>query len=167
MEQVSISYAADGCVMAVWKNISIVVWGTQATLPLVDELAKVSDKVLAVHPKVSSIQIIRNTAAIPDSETRAALEKVVEKYYERMHCVALVVEGAGFWASAMRGFETGLLLLQRHRENVSTKTFATSAEVGKWLCPKQQEQGVSIDGEELGRVLAELSVHPALPQPRA
>jgi hypothetical protein len=162
MEGVSITYAADGCVMGSWKNVSIVVWGTPATMPLVSELNKLSEMIIAAHPKVSTIQMIVQGAGVPDSETRAAIDKLIESYASNMTCNAMLIEGSGFWASAMRGFLTSLQLLQRHRVPLKMKTCATVREIAAWLPAAHSSTGVMLDADELTRVLASFLEHPAL-----
>jgi hypothetical protein len=162
MALATINHAADGYIIAGWLNVSIVIWGKQATVPMVAELAKASDAFVPLHPKISSIQMILNGAPIPGAEARAALEALTEHQLDRLACIAMLIEGTGFWASAMRGFLTSMQLVQRHRFGVKTMTCATPSQVAKWLpAPHREKTGVALDESELAKVLAELLEHPA------
>jgi hypothetical protein len=152
MASPAISFETDGCVMGSWKNITIVVWGTQATVALVSELARFSDELVKLHPKLSTVHMIINGAPMPDTETRMALESLSERYTDQIACAGTLIEGGGFWASAMRSFLTGLNLIARPR--FKTKTCATTRELAGWLVPVHaRETGVQIDEAELTRIL--------------
>jgi hypothetical protein len=122
-----------GCLMASWRNITIVVWATRATLRRAERLAQIGTEQLRLHPRGgSTIHLVIDGAALPDAETRAALEAMATQFEDKLACVLTVLAGSGFWASAMRGLVTSLFWLR------STKYLphiaATHQEAARWFC---------------------------------
>jgi hypothetical protein len=135
--------------MAEWKDVAIVVWGAQGRLPQVRHLEKFTDEFIARHPKgISAVHIIANAAALPDSETRAELNRLTDKYAPKMACLVTVVEGSGFWASAMQSFVTSFHWVTRR--NFKVRIASTIAEGSAWLPALHSARtGTRIDGAEL------------------
>jgi hypothetical protein len=105
---------ADGFVMATWKNVAIHVWTVEATIALVEALDRLSATFTGAHPEgISAIHIIAKNAPLPPAHIREELGKVTKRYANRLACVCHVVEGSGFWASALHGFLTGLHWIAR------------------------------------------------------
>lgn len=109
-----ILHDSDGFVMASWKNVAIHLWTVQATIPMVDTLDRLSSTFTSAHPEnISAIHIIAKNAPLPPADVREQLQKVTKRHANRVACVCHVVEGSGFWASALHGFLTGLHWLTR------------------------------------------------------
>jgi hypothetical protein len=105
---------AGGFVMATWKNVAIHVWTVQATIALVDALDRLSEAFTNAHPEgISAIHVIAKNAPLPPADVREHLQKVTKRHEKRVACVCHVVEGSGFWASALHGFLTGLHWITR------------------------------------------------------
>jgi hypothetical protein len=105
---------SGGFVMATWKNVAIHVWTVDATMALVNALDRLSATFTSVHPEgISAIHIITKNAPLPPADVRDELGKVTKRHANRLACVCHVVEGSGFWASALHGFLTGLHWLSR------------------------------------------------------
>jgi hypothetical protein len=73
----------------------------------------------------------------------------------------LVMVGGGFWASAMRGFLTGLLLLGRKRP-YEARMFANTNAVAPWLVPIHGKKSVAMDAKELEALLLSLQSRPSI-----
>src|SRR4051812_18058419 len=100
---------AGVCRIASLRNIMIVVWSARATAPSVEKLDFATRRLAGAHPSgVSVIHMIADTAGIPSPEARNAFLKIMNEQAKTIACVAVVVGGTGFWASAMRSFITGL-----------------------------------------------------------
>jgi hypothetical protein len=156
-----ITFASDGCVMGAWGSISLVVWATQATLPLAQEFEKLADEMFAAHARASSVHLIINAAPLPTAEARAVFNEVTERYVDRVGCTATMVEGDGFWASAMRSFLTGIFVIQRRPFPV--KTVAHLEDLPGWLAPTHNAQtGEAIEPEQIERALAWLLDQPTV-----
>jgi hypothetical protein len=100
---------ADGFIMATWKNVALHVWTIQATPALVARLDELSTAFIGAHPEgISAVHIIAKNAPLPDKVVREKLRQVSEHHAKNVACVCHVVEGSGFWASALQSFLTGL-----------------------------------------------------------
>ncbi len=105
---------SGGFVMASWKNVAIHLWTVQATIAMVDTLDRLSVTFTGAHPEgISAIHIIAKNAPLPPADVREQLQKVTKRHANRVACVCHVVEGSGFWASALHGFLTGLHWITR------------------------------------------------------
>jgi hypothetical protein len=141
----------------IWRNISIIVWHTQATGPAVERLAAVTREMMRDHPGgFSSVHIAKIGAPMPSPEGRQAFLDLLKVCTPQLKCAAVLIGGDGFWASALRGAATGLWL-------AFPKTFELNLssdvdEVARWLAPKhEQKTGVRLDPEAVASVLRDLT----------
>lgn len=134
----TITFAADGCVMGYWRDLSIAVWAAQATMPLVVELNKLAELVDSKYPLTSSVHLIINNAPVPASDARAALDALTKRYEDKLQCVVTMVEASGFMASAMRSFLTGLHVLARRA--YKSKVAADVHDASTWLAANHRPQ---------------------------
>lgn len=147
-------YDEPGFIAASWKNVGIVVWGTQATLPLAKKLEQFSDELLARNPNgISAIHVITSTAPLPESSTRAELDRLTNKYARDLAVMATVIEGNGFWASAMTSFITSLHWMSR--KPFKARTATDVADIANWA-PQHHaaKTGVRFTSADLGRALS-------------
>jgi hypothetical protein len=142
--------------MATWKNISIVVWGTQGTVALVHQFAGLSAELARAWPgKLSTIHLIVNDAPLPAGDARAQLAALTKQYQDRLVCALTVLAGTGFWSSAMRGFITSLHWLTQPR--YKALVCKTTEEGAAWLpILHTRETGVYLERVGLKRMLDEL-----------
>jgi hypothetical protein len=149
-----IAHESDGCLIAVWQDISIGIWGKSATLPLILELEKVRELISNAYPRTSSIHVLLNDAGLPRPDARKKLEEVTAKSESRLIGVATVVSGDGFRVSAMRGFLTGLHWLQRRA--YEARVSGSIGDAAKWLAPLHSASSVATDEVHLERLLLQL-----------
>ncbi|HKU44040.1 MAG TPA: hypothetical protein VJR89_38025 [Polyangiales bacterium] len=160
-----IAYEGDGCVIAVWQDISMGIWGKSATLPLILELEKVRELISSQYPKTSSVHVLVNDAGPPQPDARKKLEEITAKSEGRLIGVATVVPGAGFRVSAMRGFLTGLHWLQRRP--YSARVCSSVREGAEWLAPLHSAHSVATDAGALERLLLQLCERPSVARSNA
>ena len=156
LDEPRVVHQSPGCIMATWKNISIGVWGTQATVPLVREFANLSADLARAWPgKLSTIHIIVNDAPLPVGDARVQLSGLTTQYQDRLACALTVLSGSGFWSSAMRGFITGLHWLKQPKYKA---LICKSTEEGAAWLPMlhTRETGVYLDSSGLKRLLDNL-----------
>ncbi len=151
--RLEVLHETDGFVMATWENVAIHVWTVAGTLPLVDALDRLSATFTSAHPEgISAIHIIAKNAPLPPSDVREALQEVTKRYALRVACVCHVVEGSGFWASALHGFLTGLHWITRgpFRLHICSDIAAAA----RWVpAPHAEATKVPIGVAELEEVL--------------
>jgi hypothetical protein len=144
---------ADGFVMATWKNLALHVWTIQATPALVAKLDVLSTAFIKEHPEgISAVHIIAKNAPLPDKVVREQLRQVSERHAKHVACVCHVVEGSGFWASALQSFLTGLHWLSKRSYGLHICSDIRSA--AQWLPTQHAKRtNVTIAPVELEEVL--------------
>lgn len=95
-----------------WENVAINAWATQPNGPAVDVLAQLTERSLRECPEgIASIHCIASGAGLPTPDARARLGEIAKRYDKHLLCVAILLRGDGFWASAVRSALTGIVLL--------------------------------------------------------
>jgi hypothetical protein len=95
-----------------WQNIIFSFWPCQATGAAVIRHKKIFDALVEAHPEgISTIHIISDSASIPTSEARSLFVEIMKQHSKKIACVAIVLLGGGFWASALRAAVTGMRML--------------------------------------------------------
>jgi hypothetical protein len=157
----TIAFAADGCVIGHWRNLSIAVWATQATVPLVSEFAKVAELLYATHALTSTVHLIINDAPVPGADARAMFDALTKRFLGKVLCSVTVIESSGFLASAMRSFLTGLLLVAR--PNYKSKVAANIHEAATWLAENHVSPGAgTAAASELEKVFEWMLAQPSV-----
>ena len=153
-DEVVTRYEERGFIIAEWKNVSIVVWGTQATIPLVKKLWETGEALIGRHPEgISAIHIIANGVPLPDSATRAELNRLTDAFAKSLACIATVLEGSGFWASAMHSFVTGIQWVSSRRP-FKSKIGSTLADAAGFVpTPHHEKTHVRVGSTELLRAI--------------
>ena len=137
----------------VCKNMTVAVWKTQGTGPAVARLGAVARKVAVECPLgYSAIHVICEGAGLPDGAARTGFEGLMREFSRELACVAVVVGGDGFWASALRAMVTGLWQAVPHKFEM--RICGSCEEAANWLCPRHLERtGTHIDVEPLKQAL--------------
>jgi hypothetical protein len=117
----------------------------------------VTDEVLAGMPanqKLSYVHLVTTKLALPDADTRAMLLDSTHRYATRTAISGVVVTGGGFWASAIRGFITGISVLAPR--SLDLRIFAATDELVPWFPIEHAKRtGIQLDRNELLKVLAQ------------
>jgi hypothetical protein len=113
LEHVEIlAYQPGHYVFALWRNITIIYWMQQANGTAVLRLQAVTAEVVQAHPEgFSNIHLVKEGAGVPDAEARRGFDAMMQRHPNALACVAIVLMGAGFWASALQSVITGLLMV--------------------------------------------------------
>jgi hypothetical protein len=151
----SVILESEGCSITSWKNVVIVIWATQATMQLAAHLERTSTGFIGKHPEgISAVHVVVNGTPLPDAETRAELNRLTDKYAKDLACFGTVIEGSGFWASAMQSFVTGLHWVSRRP--FKSRIGSSLVEIAGWLpAPHAERTGVKFTAAELVRVLTD------------
>jgi hypothetical protein len=140
--------------MASWRNVLMVRWESAADSSAVERLAKVSKALAAANlgTRRSNIHVIGEGVGLPTPAARDGFVELMKEHADRLACVAIVVGGTGFLASAMRSLMTGMRLLAPRSFNY--RLHGSIEEVAKWLPTEHlAKPGEEIDGRRLGQVL--------------
>jgi hypothetical protein len=140
---------SNGFLMATWKNVALHVWTARATPALVVSLDQLTARFAGAHPEgISAVHIIANNTPLPDKIVREQLSQVTNRHSKHLACVCHVVEGSGFWASALHSFLTGLHFLARGPFKLHICSNLPAA--ARWLpTPHADRTNVSFVAQEL------------------
>jgi hypothetical protein len=134
----------------------ITCWSQRATGPAIEKVAQLREQMDRDHPEgVSVVYLIANDAGLPTPEARAGVKELMARFSNKRACLAILVQGEGFWASAMRAVITGVRILVPL--NFPMQIFSGVNELVAWL-PERHERktGVPVSPRELGVVLERL-----------
>lgn len=139
-----------------YRNLSIVVWVGGADGASVQRVRGISQLLIGKFPDGhSNVSIVLNGVPPPTDEARAAFNHIFDGRVSDLRCMAVVLEGEGFWASALRSTVTGL-------RNAATtaftvKLFSELGPVSDWLPAEHLARtGVALDAAELRAALTEM-----------
>jgi hypothetical protein len=122
-------------VLALWTGTPSV-FGAQQVEIAVLEAAKASPG-RAVY-----FAVLRWPLALPDALVRAIFIRLGRRVDRDLSCIAVVVEGAGFWASALRGVVLGLGLSAA--VPFPLRCYSSLGEAADWVIPRQRRLGAEI-----------------------
>jgi hypothetical protein len=135
-------------VIATWRNIVMWVGGGEASAAEIRLLHKTLDH---VPDKAALMLWLPDKAPLPDSEGRTAASRLFREGGPKITAFAVITEGGGFWASAVRSIVTGLNLAARSR--FAFKSFDAIESATPWLLEKVE---MLDDRAEFDRVTREL-----------
>ena len=144
----------DVLVISAWKNVGICTWVSAAVGPAVDVLVETMKRIGAPGQRVSWVHIIRDQAGLPDTAARSGFARVMREQHDELGCVAVVVGGTGFWASAMRNAVIGLRVFAPRKFEL--RLHGAIEEVVEWF-PAAHEKvtGIQLSSTALQRFLSE------------
>ena len=137
-----------------WKNVLIVVWRTQATAPLVERLDRAIASLASRQPGLrSNVHVIAEGAALPTPEARAGFVALMKRNADQLACISIVVDGRGFWSSALRAALTGIRLVTPR--SFHYRLVASVEETLRSLPLEHEERtGVRLDANQLRTAIA-------------
>jgi len=142
----------DYC-MARWKQFYIDIWRVHTSLVALRILERSFNEFRRAFPEgVGLITIVEAGAPLPPPEARQALGQLLADNASFIRYSAVVYEGNGFRASAVRGVVSSLTLLAR--PPYPHRVFATATEACTWF---QRSFGAEqVNGKELEIAIADL-----------
>ena len=121
----------DHC-LARWNQFYIIIWRVHTTMAGIRILARTFEDFRASFPDgVGLITIVEPGAPLPPTEARQALGQLLGEASGSIRYSAVVYEGGGFRASAVRGVVSSLILLAR--PPFPHRVFATTTEACAWF----------------------------------
>jgi hypothetical protein len=100
-------------VLATWRTACIVVWRVQTSVDALVHLEALLARQSGGQRQLALLQVLEPTVRPLDSEQRSMLETVMRSA-RALRCSAVVYEGSGFQAAAVRAVVAGVAALQRH-----------------------------------------------------
>jgi hypothetical protein len=128
----------DDHIIMIWDRSVCVVWKKATTLAGVEKLTSVYNEQAGRHPDgLYLLTIVEPTASLPPPEAREALAVFLRGGGGRTRLSAVVHEGNGFRAAAVRSVVTGLAMLVRLP--YPHEIFATVEQAAKWLATSKHK----------------------------
>jgi len=145
-----------------WRNISIGIWASQATAEAAERVLRISKHLAKLHPGGhSNIVFVLDGAPAPTPEANEVFAKIHDSKVSDLACMAIVVEGGGFWASRIRSSITGVRLASPGA--IQLRINDTIQDVLEWFPAEHfRRTGVAVTASELKAVLLatrELGTH--------
>lgn len=104
----------DDYVLASWQQIFAVVWRRETTLAAALALHRQCLAFATKHPRgIGLLTIVSTAAPMPASSARQQIADFLAQGSGYIKCSAVVMEGTGFRAAAVRSVVTGLTLLAK------------------------------------------------------
>jgi hypothetical protein len=99
-------------VVGTWRNVFINVWRHQTEERAVLNLKPVIEALKAAHPAgIAMLTVVEPDAELPTPGARRELPKLLKDVAQGVACSALVFEGVGFRAAAVRALTTTFTML--------------------------------------------------------
>ena len=137
-----------------WRNLTIGVWADQATGEAAERVLSISRQMARNHPEGhSNVIFVLDGAPMPTPEANAIFSKVYDQKVSDLSCMAVVIEGGGFWASAIRSTITSLRMASRSGE-LRMSVHDHMEQVLEWLPAEHTRRtGVFVASSELRNAL--------------
>jgi len=101
--------------LACWNEIAAVVWRHETTVDAVRCLQSAVADLSQAHPKgIGMLTVVAERAPLPSSAARKALADLLSESSAFIRCSAVIMEGSGFRAAAVRSVVTGLTMMSKH-----------------------------------------------------
>jgi hypothetical protein len=98
--------------------------------------------------------LVTTKLTLPDADTRAVLLDSTHRYANRSGVAGVVVSGGGFWASAIRGFTTGISVLAPR--SLDLRIVGATEDLIPWFPIEHEKRtGIHLDRSEFLRILAQ------------
>ena len=122
----------DICALFAYRDVNITVWHASGDETAVHSLEPATAVRISRFTRgVSGVHLITHAAGMPTSGARSALVAQARKWSGQTAAVAVVIEHAGFYGSAMRSAVTGIQLLAKAEFEIHV--FASVREAADWL----------------------------------
>jgi hypothetical protein len=120
----------------------VCMWRTVTTLEAIAKLKESAQRMAKGKAgRVAFFTVVEADAEMPDTAVRDALAAMFRSVSDSVICSALVFEGQGFRAAAVRGITTGINLVAR--QPFPHKVFSNVDEGATWMA-KQSDGHISI-----------------------
>lgn len=121
----------DFCV-ARWENFYVVIWRVNTTMTGLEAFAGgFLDFVKGFPDGVGLVTIVEAGAPLPAADVRQATAELLAEAAPHVRCSAVVFEGIGFRAAAVRGIVTSISMLAR--PPYPHRIFSTVTEASSWI----------------------------------
>lgn len=145
---------ANFCI-ASWRQLFVVIWRHDTNAEGLAALRRTFAQFAATHSPIGLLTIVEAKAPLPPAQVRSGLASFLTEQGAHIKRSAVVFEGEGFRAAAVRGVVTGLTMLAR--PPYPHKVFGSIDDACAWLAPGLVGvSGVSLPTAQIWRALTDL-----------
>ena len=139
-----------------WKNVSLIVWVAEADEQALRRLAPMTEKLVRDYPDGhSNLSFVLDGVLPPRGGAKERLASLFAGEAAALHCVGIVLEGVGFWASTLRSSLTNAHMSSSSR--LALRLSASRGDLAAWLAPRHESStGWAVNAEELLAVMASM-----------
>ena len=136
-----------------WQHVHVIVWIGQASRDSARRLGRMTPKP-APGTRRSDLHIVTTNIPLPSGDARSVFVELMREMQAEVACVGVVIEGGGFWSSAMRSAVIGVGMMAP--KILPFRALASLDDLAAWLPGEHQRRtGVAIDPIGLRRILTE------------
>ena len=118
-----------------WGDLFFILWKKNTTLEGAKAVRTHLLEFTRARPAgVGLLTIVEANAPVPAADVRKALAAVLADFSRSIKASAVIFEGQGFSAAAVRSVVTGLTLIAR--QSYPHKVFGSLAEASAWMLPQ-------------------------------
>jgi hypothetical protein len=136
-----------------WQHVHLVVW----VGPAVGATARRLGAATPPQPpgtQRSDVHIVTSGTALPSADARSGFVELMKQMDGDIACIGVVIEGGGFWASAMRSAVIGLSMMAP--KTLPFRAMGSFEDLTAWLPAEHRRRtGITIDSVGLRRALTE------------
>jgi hypothetical protein len=113
-----ILYRTPTIVAGAWENLSLVRYIAPPTAQELRAADAINDRILAKHPGgYALLGFVDALQKLPSAEVRTVSAEILKRREQTQRATVLILEGTGFWASAMRMAITSIIGMVSGRGN--------------------------------------------------
>jgi hypothetical protein len=134
-----------------WQHTHIIVWYGAATAEIAERIGRMTGKP-PEGTRRSDVHIVTEGTGLPHADARAGFAQLMRDMREDIACLGVVIEGGGFWASAMRSAITGLGMMAP--KGLPFRALASIDDLVAWLPGEHRRRtGVLTDASAFRRAV--------------
>jgi hypothetical protein len=123
----------NDAVVARWRDFFLAVWKGETHMEAVDRLDAEMRRYRGENAiPVGMLMVVAERAALPSPSVRARMSRHMHRTHDEVRASALVYEGDGFRAAAIRAVVTGLNLVTKTA--YPHKVFGSVLSAADWMC---------------------------------
>src|SRR5262245_49370878 len=129
-----------------WQHVHVIVWGGSADGESARRLGRVTPK----PPKGmrrSDVHIVGAGAGLPSADAREGFGQLMKDMADDIACLGVVIDGGGFWASAMRSAVIGIGFLAP--KSLPFRAFGKIEDLVAWL-PSEHRRRTNVPTDPVG-----------------
>ncbi len=125
-------HADEDFAVGYWENIFFVVWYGETTVEAVRRIEEEAHTLAGQNPRgLGLLTVVKEKAKMPPPRARQALADFLSESGDTVRVSAVVQEGAGFRAAAVRGLISGITMVAK--QPFPHKIFATIEDASRWF----------------------------------